>query len=204
MLEEIGQHPVASTPPGIDLSIFRCDVDPGTRAPVVGFALRTDPVKAMPVMMEVCDIVHGTRPDVVIACYGRGGEHVPEYVQSAGPLSEAGLRAFYNQCQVFVLPSDFEGWGLPGVEAMACGAALVTTANGGSEEFAVDGANSLVVPRRDPSAIAAAVLRLLADNDLRLRVVRTALHTAAETSIPKAVEALERALLALTIADAVR
>jgi glycosyltransferase involved in cell wall biosynthesis len=111
-------------------------------------------------------------------------------------LDATGLRAFYNHCQVFVLPSDYEGWGLPAAEAMASGAALVTTANGGAEDFAIDGTNALVVPRRDPGAIAKSVLRLLEDDALRLRLARSGLSDSAGWTLTRAAETLEKALLA--------
>jgi glycosyltransferase involved in cell wall biosynthesis len=195
MLRVLGREPVAATPPGIDHTLFGCDVDPATRGPVVGFALRSDPLKAMAVMAGACDIIHRSRPDITITCYGAGNGPLAEYVRRAGFLSDAGLREFYNRCQVFVVPSDYEGWGLPSIEAMACGAALVTTANGGSEEFAADGENCLVVPRQDPRAIAEAVLRLTDDDDLRVLIAHAGIRTAADVSIPNAVAMLEQALI---------
>jgi glycosyltransferase involved in cell wall biosynthesis len=195
MLQEMGREPVATIRPGIDHSLFGCDVDPAKRKPVVGFAVRSDPLKATAVMLQACEIIRGSRPDIKITCYGGDTRHLPDYIHRTGVLSDLELRAFYNHCQVFVVPSDYEGWGLPSVEAMACGATLVTTANGGSDEFAVNGHNCLVVPRRDPEAIAAAVLQLIVDDELRLRIAHTGICAASDISIPKAVAVLERALL---------
>jgi glycosyltransferase involved in cell wall biosynthesis len=48
---------------------------------------------------------------------------------------------------VFMLTSRYEGWGLPATEAMACGAAVVSTRNGGTEDFLVDGAQLLLGTR---------------------------------------------------------
>ena len=196
MLREIGREPVAHTPPGIDNDRFGCDVAPEERGSVVGFALRPYPQKAMSVMAEACELILGARPDVAVRCYGAGDTEFPPGVERVGVVDGPGLRAFYNSCQVFVLPSDYEGWGLPAAEAMTCGAALVTTANGGAEDFAVDGTNALVVPRRDPAAIAKAVLRLLEDDDLRLRLASAGLRDATEWALPRAASTFEQALLA--------
>ena len=73
----------------------------------------------------------------------------------------------YNTSSVFVCPSAREGFGFPSVEAMACGAALVTTDNGGSRDFAFHGRTALVVAPDDPGAMADAVARLLLDGELR-------------------------------------
>jgi glycosyltransferase involved in cell wall biosynthesis len=55
------------------------------------------------------------------------------------------------------------------VEAMACGCALVTTANGGSADYAVDGETALVCGP-DTEKLAEAVVRLVTDDDLRVRI----------------------------------
>ena len=58
---------------------------------------------------------------------------------------------------IYVLPSAYEGWGLTAVEAMACGAAVITTRNGGVEDFARDGDNALLVPPREPDSASGGV-----------------------------------------------
>jgi|SRR5579875_268718 glycosyltransferase involved in cell wall biosynthesis len=194
MLREIGREPRAKTPPGIDLHALGCDIPPELRPPKVGFALRPYEQKAMPVMAEACRLVLAARPGVAIACYGEGHQPFPSAVQRAGVVDERGLRQFYNSCQIFVVPSHYEGFGLPAAEAMACGAAVVTTANGGSEEVAIDGQNSLVVPPGDPQALAAAIIRLLDDPGLRVRVARAGAEGAMAWSLDAAASQLERAL----------
>lgn len=74
----------------------------------------------------------------------------------------------YNRSRVFLSPSVMEGFGFCPVEAMACGSALVTTANGGSDDYAIDGENALVCAPRDVAAMAAHVETLLLDDEHRL------------------------------------
>lgn len=76
----------------------------------------------------------------------------------------------YNATKVYVQASNFEGFGLTAIEAMACGAALVTTDNGGSQDYAIDGETALVVPVGDAPALARAVDSLLGDDALRCRI----------------------------------
>ena len=66
-----------------------------------------------------------------------------------------------------MLPSHFEGWGLTGIEAMACGAALVVTDNGGSRDYASDQKTALVVPPKNPAELAAAVMYLFENPSVR-------------------------------------
>ncbi len=76
----------------------------------------------------------------------------------------------YNDSRVFLQPSYHEGFGYTAVEAMACGCALVTTDNGGSRDYAVDGETALVVPPGDPAALAGAAEQLLRDDARRARL----------------------------------
>ena len=61
---------------------------------------------------------------------------------------------------------------MPPMEAMACGAALVTFDNGGCRDYARDGETALVAPRRDVGALARCLERAVADGALRERLGR--------------------------------
>jgi glycosyltransferase involved in cell wall biosynthesis len=75
---------------------------------------------------------------------------------------------------VYILPSVFEGTPLTLMESMATGLPPVATATCGMRDVIRDGENGLLVPVRDPAALAAAVGRLLADPPLRERLGRRA------------------------------
>jgi len=79
------------------------------------------------------------------------------------------------KADAFVLSSVFEGLGMVLVEAMACGTAVISTrCPYGPEEIVDDGKSGLLVPVRDPSAMADAVVRIARDDDLRVRLGRAA------------------------------
>jgi glycosyltransferase involved in cell wall biosynthesis len=80
------------------------------------------------------------------------------------------LAALYSGCDIYLCPSWDEGLGMPPMEAMACGAALVTYDNGGCRDYARDGDTALVAPRRDVEALAAALARVATDPPLRVRL----------------------------------
>ena len=90
--------------------------------------------------------------DAVLARY----QDLP--VEWAPPLPHPELAARLRTADVFVLPSLEDGFAQTVAEAMACGLPVVTTPNTGASDLVEDGINGSVVPIRDPSALAEAVL----------------------------------------------
>ncbi len=96
-----------------------------------------------------------------------------ERVLFLGRIPEEILPAYYHACDVFCLPSvePSEAFGLVQVEAMACRKPVVSCElNNGVSYVNRDGVTDLVVPPRDPSALAAAINRLLEDEPLRKKM----------------------------------
>lgn len=104
------------------------------------------------------------------------------------------LSKLYGSCDVFVSASWWEGFGLPPLEAMACGAPVVTTDSQGVREFAIDGENCLVVPARDPTSLAEAILRLINDQELASSLRENGPKTAAKFEWDSAVDRFETAI----------
>ena len=74
---------------------------------------------------------------------------------------------FLRAADIFAFPSEFEALGLSLVEACACGVPAVATRTGGIVDVIEDGRSGLLVPPGDPLALAAALRRLLTDEELR-------------------------------------
>ena len=94
-------------------------------------------------------------------------------VTLTGPLPQAEVIPLYARSSVFVLLAQPEWhWGVPNVivEALASGDAVVTTRFGSVEELVRDGETGLLVPPRDPPALATALRRLAEDEPLRARL----------------------------------
>jgi glycosyltransferase involved in cell wall biosynthesis len=96
-------------------------------------------------------------------------ERLPYDEFHANPAQGA-LAALYSGCDIYLCPSWDEGLGMPSMEAMACGAALVTYDNGGSRDYARDGETALVARRRDVDGLAACLARMVTDAALRARL----------------------------------
>jgi glycosyltransferase involved in cell wall biosynthesis len=85
------------------------------------------------------------------------------------------LVAEYSTARIAVVPSFFEGFGFPASEAMACGLPVVANAAGALPEVVgSDGEAGLLVPPRDPDALAAAIQSILADPERASRMGRAA------------------------------
>lgn len=80
------------------------------------------------------------------------------------------LVRLYNRSQVVVLPSLYEGFGLPAVEAMACGVPVIATRAGALSEIVEDGVTGILVPPADAAALNAALRLLLSDPELCRRM----------------------------------
>jgi glycosyltransferase involved in cell wall biosynthesis len=85
-------------------------------------------------------------------------------------LPQRRLAALYSGSDIYLCPSWDEGLGMPPMEAMACGAALVTYDNGGCRDYARDGETALVARRRDVDDLAAKLERAASDDALRARL----------------------------------
>lgn len=97
-------------------------------------------------------------------------EDLPAGVTHCGYVSDAELRALYEAALALVYPSSYEGFGLPVVEAMACGCPVVVSDQAALSEVADDAA--LMVPRVDPDALAAAMRQVTGNAALREDLAR--------------------------------
>ncbi len=104
-------------------------------------------------------------PKIMAAAQASG---VADRIHFTGFVSDSDLVNLYNACDCFVFPSFYEGFGLPILEAMACGRAVACSSTSAMPEVA-DGAGLLFDPR-NPASIARAVGDILLDAELKERL----------------------------------
>jgi glycosyltransferase involved in cell wall biosynthesis len=159
------------------------------------------PVKGIPYALEGLRQLRQRRSDILVvrACQlpqseaEQALEVVDEYHCDVNPLE---MPAFYRECDLYVSAStEAEGFGLPAMEAMACGVPCVLTAIPSYLSFGRERNYALFVPPRDPGAVAEAVDRVLSDPRLWGQLRTAGLEVAAQHPIEAAVERLERVLL---------
>lgn len=135
----------------------------------------------------------GLRPQLVIAgkkgwlmdelfSYVKGMD-AGERVRFLGYVSEDALSALYSCCGVSVYPSLYEGFGLPTLEAMACGAPVITTRTPALMETVGDAAR--LVDPHDVQALARTMTELLSDERARRELSTQGLRRAARFSWEK-------------------
>ncbi|MBX6387447.1 MAG: glycosyltransferase family 4 protein [Frankia sp.] len=140
------------------------------------------PLKGLPVLLEALAKIRVEREHAHVVCVGkaREGGSAARQVSELGlgdavtfrsNLSQADLVDLLRSAEVAVVPSLYEGFSLPAVEEMSCGLPLVATAAGSLPEVVgPDGEAALTVPPGDAGALAAAIMRLLDDPELRARL----------------------------------
>jgi glycosyltransferase involved in cell wall biosynthesis len=104
------------------------------------------------------------------------------------------LRRAYSSATVLLYPSRYEGFGLPPLEAMACGCPSVTTDVGAVPEFAIDRRNAMVVRAGDVAAMTDRLDAVLCDSALRTRLSIEGRKTAAAYELAKVAPLFEAAL----------
>lgn len=111
---------------------------------------------------------------------------VADRIRFLGFVSDQELLHLYNACDVFVFPSYYEGFGIPVLEAMACGRAVVCSNTSSLPEVA-DGAGLLFDPY-SVNEMVRAMADLLLDSELRSRMERLGLQRAAQFSWKRAAQ----------------
>ena len=89
-------------------------------------------------------------------------------VHFTGRLAPEELARYYSSARIAVVPSLYEGFGIPAAEAMACGTPVIATTGGALPEVVGDA--GILVPPRDPDALAAAIRQLLGDAEAQRRM----------------------------------
>ncbi|MEW1632488.1 GT4 family glycosyltransferase PelF [Streptomyces sp. NPDC093801] len=163
---------------GVDPAAFP-PAGPEPDVPTLSWAGRVDPIKDLETLIRAFALVRARVPEARLRLFGgtpRGGEAYRERCEAlARDLGHADAVAFegrvddikdaYAAGNVVMLSSISEGFPFTLIEAMSCGRATVSTDVGGVREAVGDA--GLVVPPRDPEAMAEAALELLGDSPRR-------------------------------------
>jgi glycosyltransferase involved in cell wall biosynthesis len=158
-------------------------------APIVGNVAALVPHKGQRYLIDAAAIVVRQIPDVRFVIAGEGelrsalerqirDRHLEKHVFLLGFRPD--VLSLHKVFDVFVMSSVTEGLGTSLLDAMACAKPVVATKAGGIPEVVEDGLTGLLVPTRDPEAMAAAIIRLLNDPGLRRQMGEAAILSVRE------------------------
>lgn len=184
---------IGVVPPGVDLATFNPDVEvsadlaahyAGNRVILfVGSLNKSQQYKGLDVLISAFGRIQAASPDARLVVAG-AGDGVEEYRRSAAAAGVAGqvdfvghvghdqLAKYYKLARVFAMPSTSptEGFGTVYLEAGAVGTPVIGSAIGGVPHAVKDGETGLLVSPRDVGDLAAALVRVLADDALARRL----------------------------------
>jgi glycosyltransferase involved in cell wall biosynthesis len=194
MREKFGEE-TSVVNPGIDIDIFHpYDIVRTThkkRIVCFGSPLRW---KGLLDLFEALKVVKRSAPDIELLMFGSNPQLALESPIPTEYLyrpSDEDLARLYASADIVVCPSWYESFPLPPLEAMACGAPVVTTRIG-TEDYAFDRENSLVVPPRETEKMATAILELIKDERFAKGIAREGVETAAKFTWDNAVDKIEQ------------
>ena len=114
-------------------------------------------------------------------------------IEFTGPVPQARVYEFLSYTAVSVFPSYWEAYGLACIEAMATATAVIGSRAGGMAEIIEEGRTGLLVPPRNPRAIAAAIIELLENPDRRIAMGRAAREHVVNAYSPERIGPLQEA-----------
>jgi glycosyltransferase involved in cell wall biosynthesis len=160
-VERLGLDPahVHVTPLGVDTGTLTPGDAP--REPFVVYPAKGWPHKNHARLFHAWPLVRRERPELRLVLTGGYGKPVPAGVEDRGRVPRAELVGLLQRASALVFPSLYEGFGLPPLEAMACGCPVACSDRAALPEVVGDAAR--LFDPEDPEAIAAAVLEVVAD-----------------------------------------
>jgi len=170
-------------PVGVDQERFR-RMPHITRVPgrLMTTASADVPLKGLTYLIDALAKVRVERPDAHLVVIGspRHKSKIPAQIEQLGlndavqfvsGVSDERIVELYGEAEIAVVPSLYEGFSLPAVEAMACGTPIVATTGGALPEVVgKHGETGMLVPVADPSALANQIVEVLERPDLQARL----------------------------------
>ncbi len=193
-VKKICNSDVSVIPMGVDLQRFSKAVAAASvrkkyGKPVILFVGRLAEKKGVSYLISAMPVVAKKYPDATLLIIGNGPEksnlvalagklQVHRSIRFLGGIPNSELPKYYSAADVFVLPSiiaksgDTEGLGVVLLEALASGVPVVASAVGGISDVIISGKTGILVPQKDSSTLAAAIVNLLKNKSLRKQLVR--------------------------------
>lgn len=162
----------------------------------IGMLYHESPIKGCKYSIQALKKVKEKYPSLKLLMFGAYDppRNLPSWITYYKNASSEQTIKIYNSVSIFVSGSVKEGFGLTGLESMACGSALVSTNYRGVQEYALDGKNALLSPIKNIDGLANNIIRLIEDDNLRIKIAYNGEKTAKEFSWEKAYKKFENTI----------
>ena len=186
-------------PPGVDIHTYKLpdekelEIDTGLPENYIYCISRLDTNKGHDLLLNAFAIVQRENDNVSLVIGGGSPNPKPRElgvleiinkiidennmrarVKQIGYVPNDMMVTYYQQAQMFILPSLFEPFGMTSQEAMACGTPVIASKFGGIRNVIVNGDNGLLVDPKNPEEFAEAMLSLLRNPDLKNKIGKKA------------------------------
>lgn len=145
-----------------------------------------EPFRRLEDLVEAMGIIRNSHPGIRLLVVGRQdtspvyARHIVNLVSAHGlngriefvskAVPETEVPEYYSACDVFAFPNDHQSWGMAPLEALACGSPVIVSRGSGVHEVLADGETALLVPPREPAAIARALVSLSRNPELARKI----------------------------------
>lgn len=119
--------------------------------------------------LDALKIVKEKYKNINITCFGLE-DYKSDILQYYKRPNKEKLKELYKNADIYLFPSQFEGWGLTVIEAMANKCAVVGTKTGVLDDLGIDGENALISEPKDIEGLANNIIRLIEDKNLLVKI----------------------------------
>ena len=202
MAETYGDKTCLKVGNAVDIQKFATPTRSKSPRPTVGLIYSSFGIKGAKTAIEAIERLRKQNPMIRIVAFGSGDESkalpLPSGSQYTKLPPQDEIPNLYSACDVWIVPSLSEGFGLPILEAMACRTPVVATRTGAAEDLIEDGMNGYVVDIEDTEALTDRVAKILALSPEDWRAMSDKAHDSATSRTwADAVKEFESALQSL-------
>jgi len=174
---ETGQEVIGIAPDGVDMSEYYSCIEYDKRRAIGGvirWGLAKDPDSTIKVFQQLHELI----PDADLVTFGADRNANVNHVAFTRNPTVPQAREIYSSCKIWFLASKQEGFGLPLLEAMACGCVVVSTNCGGPSDIIADGINGFIVDVGDVDMMVDKIKAVWEDAELQQQISKRAIETA--------------------------
>ncbi|MCC4502876.1 glycosyltransferase family 4 protein [Limosilactobacillus reuteri] len=168
----INENDMSYVPNFIDTKEYPILEDERQDRKMISFLWHNNPQKQSSMGISVATALKTKFPNLEIVMFGANITDHPKNIKIINNASVNQLNNIYRHSLVYFMPSRLEGWGLTGMEAMACGAAVVSVDNGGIWEYANN--KSAIIVKNKEKELLNAICSLITDSSKRDKLTSNA------------------------------